>query len=786
MQLNSKEEIKKCLDVNSTDKNIEFEVRYGNFNSNSNFSAEITLENFVNLCNYLNINFKFLEIEYSLVVNHKDKTRVTQFLDSPINNEILSYPWKGNKVIGEKIIKKRNIKNIDDTALNLRFSLSEELPVNETSLLYSDENPAVYFKLRKRFIYTLKNMNIELSMFKSSDNINNLETKEYKYDVEVEVNKTKISIEELQEQVFSILKVIQNTFMVMKTDEIENVKNEYFKLTNKRKFIGCQPETLRVSKLSKNEKYSMTLKLDGKRYLLLVYNNKCYLIDNKFSVCKIDLKLNRNCDNTLIDGELINHTFHCFDILYIEGCDVKGNIFSKRQEQLSKMLKIFENTDNNSIVLKEYIKEDIYNNMIKYLDNNNNLKDNTIDGFILVTDKIYEIAPLKWKPEILNTIDFKINKLNKNEKYEEWLLLCSDGNKDIPFSVKDLSKVKIRADIAINFMDNTVVEFYYDKNKEQFCPYKTRYDKIKGNYIKVAEDNFDTIMYPFDLKILEDTSYEEERKNNIFFNMRRFHNWIKRYLLEKYCSKSGNLLDLACGKGGDIFKWVDNNIRYVEGYDINEKSIEEAQRRYSKVVSKPTSKNFDYHFEVKDLSSEIVSRTEKFDLITCFFAMHYFYKNEDILENFIENLKNVKENSYIIMTTLSAEKLKEIDYTLNTENLKINKVNIDENKKLGNSIKVYIKDSVLNEETEEYIVDYKYTVELMESKGYNLVESKLFNEYYPLWKENENFLSFKEKEYSFLNRTYVFVKSSQKNKEKVQEKTKEKTQRKTKEKKVAN
>jgi mRNA (guanine-N7-)-methyltransferase len=51
--------------------------------------------------------------------------------------------------------------------------------------------------------------------------------------------------------------------------------------------------------------------------------------------------------------------------------------------------------------------------------------------------------------------------------------------------------------------------------------------------------------------------------------MRRFHNNVKRQLYDKYTKNIYKLLDLACGKGGDLDKWVSNNIKYVVGYDID-------------------------------------------------------------------------------------------------------------------------------------------------------------------------------------------------------------------------
>ena len=48
-----------------------------------------------------------------------------------------------------------------------------------------------------------------------------------------------------------------------------------------------------------------------------------------------------------------------------------------------------------------------------------------------------------------------------------------------------------------------------------------------------------------------------------FYNMRKFHNNIKKELIEKYAFNSEKIIDLCCGKGGDIHKWIKSNIKYV-------------------------------------------------------------------------------------------------------------------------------------------------------------------------------------------------------------------------------
>lgn len=740
-------------------ENSEFEIRFGDFPVQkgklietpygTKFIPNIDLEAFISSIDFMNkTDTDTMTLVYAFVVTHKDKTRVTQFLEPPTDSS-LSFPW-ANKIVCDKVIRKHQVLRHDNHEYGLRFSLANEEPVTEN--VFTPENAPVYFKAMKRFSYTLPYMKVDITMFKSNNRLDDLMSSPLQYDIEIEVNKD-CELKDVTQLIETFLKIINKTTIVIPKSDIENVNEDYYKLTEQRKFIGCQPATLRESRIDRIDDYALTMKLDGQRHLLLINHKGYYLIDNKMNVKCFRKQI--STEVSLLDGELFEGKYYAFDILFHKGIDLRDKPFTERYKKLKEL--------NLFIEVKEYTFEGIYNKIEEYLDDNLEMKDNTLDGFIFVSkSKSYKEAPLKWKPEKLNTIDFKINKCAfEDENYEEWDLLCYDNtNTEIPFTYNggNLSKIYIPKALACNYINGTVVEFYYDKLYKTFIPLKTRHDKVKGNYIKVAQDNFDTIMNPYDLKNFSKET--KSRNQSAFFNMRRFHNWIKRNLLEKYSIKTGNLLDLACGKGGDIYKWVDSNIRQVHGYDINPESITEAQRRFSKVISKPTSKNFDYNFEVKDLSVECVSTSTMYDTASCFFAIHYFYKDINTLKKFAESLKNVKEGGYFIMTTLSSEKLKEIDYTLNGESIEIIKKHIDPKKNLGNIISVSIKDSVLDTHTEEYIVDYDYTIRFMKSKSFKLVETKLFGEYYNDWKQNQNFLSAQECEYSFLNRVYVFVKDS--------------------------
>ena len=47
----------------------------------------------------------------------------------------------------------------------------------------------------------------------------------------------------------------------------------------------------------------------------------------------------------------------------------------------------------------------------------------------------------------------------------------------------------------------------------------------------------------------------------------------------RFAHGAGSLLDLACGRGGDIWKWIDAGITVVKGIDLSPGEIEEARKR---------------------------------------------------------------------------------------------------------------------------------------------------------------------------------------------------------------
>lgn len=87
---------------------------------------------------------------------------------------------------------------------------------------------------------------------------------------------------------------------------------------------------------------------------------------------------------------------------------------------------------------------------------------------------------------------------------------------------------------------------------------------------------------------LEEKGLAERSKSRIF-HMRNFNNWIKSMLINEYITKIRDssklgaplrVLDMCCGKGGDLYKWEKAHITHLICTDIAAVSVEQCEDRY--------------------------------------------------------------------------------------------------------------------------------------------------------------------------------------------------------------
>lgn len=140
-------------------------------------------------------------------------------------------------------------------------------------------------------------------------------------------------------------------------------------------------------------------------------------------------------------------------------------------------------------------------------------------------------------------------------------------------------------------------------------------------------------------------------------NVRSINNFVKSLLITNFVKTSDpvRVLDVACGKGGDFFKFkqIHKVVKYT-GIDITPKSIEDFHERaknsdlvpelFVQSATEPWSHNFDNSFTVMNVS----------------FAFHYFWENEHTIRTFFENASRaLRSGGRILITTPDAKRMRE-------------------------------------------------------------------------------------------------------------------------------
>lgn len=499
-----------------------------------------------------------------------------------------------------------------------------------------------------------------------------------------------------------------------------------------------------------------------------------------------------------------------------------------------------------------------------------NVYDNSIGND---NDDLYDTnTNFKEKNKIYRILNLYVGRHDKGK--ETPVLFQKDENNYIANMY--LSNNEVR-DIEGNIIeDNTVVEFAYDKklnNNFRWIPLRTRMDKtdmiIKykkkyGNAENISNKIWRSIIDGIeisDIEILsklntyethskylkskitaksieqmrqEDKYYQE--KNVLAKAMGQFHNFIKSNLIYTYCSltynkKKMDILDIGCGRGGDINKFYHSRVGSYIGVDKDYANLfsagDSATSRYNnfkkkfpqftnmKFIQASASTQFDLNNQIISIGNmneenkkllintfgEDINSTnyKTFDVINAQFTIHYYFENDNTLNNFLNNIKkHLRQHGFLIITTFDGNIVNKTfnkDGKINTEYMAndgnvsllydINRLYPENTKNLkqtGLAIDVLMKWINQSDYYKEYLVEPSFLIESMEKIGLSLVETDTFKNIFDNYKEylnnyvknesipdTKNFLMnvgkyYDEKfsnfhSYSFLNRYYIFQKN---------------------------
>lgn len=251
----------------------------------------------------------------------------------------------------------------------------------------------------------------------------------------------------------------------------------------------------------------------------------------------------------------------------------------------------------------------------------------------------------------------------------------------------------------------------------------------------------------------------DRRKEENILALRKFNNFIKKFLIEdayydyvvpgkpvltaedfmdndEYPG-SNTVLDICCGRGGDMMKWFGVNATEVVFCDISNKSLEEAKRRYDAIKGPKYKAKF---LQVDCFSSDVTKALKKigapkFDVISCQFAVHYAFSDEQRVNNLFTTIdENLNEGGVFLGTTTNSRWLLERGRKEKKFGNKVFQVEFEhqvtkkeEAKDYGIGYSFSLANAV--EDLKEYVVKPQVLKKKGEEVGLELVQIKNFKKY---------------------------------------------------------
>ncbi|EQC35212.1 hypothetical protein SDRG_07441 [Saprolegnia diclina VS20] len=166
-----------------------------------------------------------------------------------------------------------------------------------------------------------------------------------------------------------------------------------------------------------------------------------------------------------------------------------------------------------------------------------------------------------------------------------------------------------------------------------------------------------------------------DRADSLLYHMRAMNNWIKSVLIREYCPTNCKVLDLACGKGGDMMKWAKQNVSMYMGVDIAQGSLEDAVGRVQKnrqlsqmdiqlvqgdlgKVSLLSDSLYCWSAAKQWHMAVPVNSPHAFDMVSMQFSFHYMFCDQNSANLFFSTLRSMlPKGGQFIATTIDPDRM---------------------------------------------------------------------------------------------------------------------------------
>lgn len=217
-----------------------------------------------------------------------------------------------------------------------------------------------------------------------------------------------------------------------------------------------------------------------------------------------------------------------------------------------------------------------------------------------------------------------------------------------------------------------------------------------------------------------------ERRLARNINIRSVHNFIKSCLFKNYIAPMSTVLDLGIGKGGDLKKYQNAEIRELYGVDIANRSIIDAIER-----AREMRLGFRVSLKTRDCYTQEMDLKKKFDVVSIQFSFHYCFSSESHVDIALNNIaRHLSRGGYVLITMLSRKEIlrRREAGTLSNRFYKIEFKAAFSDESYGISYRYTLVDSV--NDCVEYLVDIDELTRKMRLRGLELVEDTPFEDFY--------------------------------------------------------